>query len=86
MTIHDQPIQFNRGDVMQTHRIFINQDTEYEKHLNKSFSSKISLDSGIRLISITSPQATVTIDESEEVECSEFEWTRDTVFLINLFS
>ena len=78
MPIDDQPIQFNAGDVMQTHIILIIQDTECEKHLNKSFYSKISLDSSIPLISITSPQATVTIDESEEVECSEFEWTRDT--------
>ena len=76
--IDDKPIQFNIGDVTQTHRILIVQDTECEKHLNKSFSSKIYLDSGIPLISITSPEATVTIDESEEVECSEFEWTRET--------
>ena len=76
--IDDQPIKFNIGDVTQIHRILIIQDTECEQHLNKSFSSNISLGGGNPVINITSPQATVTIDESEEVECSEFEWTRDT--------
>ena len=60
------------GDVTQTHTISISDDDECENDPNENFFSNITLDSGIPDIAVTVPQATVTIDDSGEEECSEF--------------
>ena len=70
--VTDQIIMFEAGDVTQTHRIIINQDMECEIPPNENFFSNIALNSGISVIFVTVPQATVTIDDSGEEKCSEF--------------
>ena len=72
--VTDLIITFEAGDVTQTHRIIINQDMECDIPPNKNFFSNISLNSGISDIFATEPRATVTIDDSEEAECSKFDW------------
>ena len=65
-------IMFEAGDVTQTHRIIINNDTECEiLHENENFFSNIALNSGIPDIFVTEPQATVTIDDTAEPECGK---------------
>jgi hypothetical protein len=64
-------IQFNAGDVTQTHIITINDDDECEKDPNENFFSNIALDSGIPDITVTVPQATVTINDTAEQECEQ---------------
>ena len=62
-------IQFNRGDVIQTHTITINDDNECVSDPNNIFFSNISLLSGIPDITLTVPQATVTINDSDDLTC-----------------
>ena len=69
--VSGQIIQFNRGDVTQTHTITINDDDLCEKDPNENFFSNIALASGIPDIDVTVPRATVTIDVANEVECSK---------------
>ena len=69
----DQIIMFEAGDVTQTHRIIINQDMECEIPPNENLFSNIALNSGISDISVIVPRATVTINDYEEEECSEFQ-------------
>ena len=64
---------FEAGDVTQTHTIIMGQDMECEMPPNEDFFSNIALDSGID-ITVTEPQATVTIYYFGEAECSECEW------------
>ena len=64
-------IQFNRGDVSQTHTITINDDDLCEKDPDENFFSNIALASGIPDIDVTVPRATVTVDDSDEIECGE---------------
>ena len=64
-------IQFIAGDVTQTHTIILNDDNECEENPNENFFSNIALDSGIPDITVTVPQATVTIDDSGEVGCGK---------------
>jgi hypothetical protein len=66
-------IQFIAGDVTQTHTIILNDDNECEENPNENFFSNIALDSGIPDITVTVPQATVTIDDSGEVGCEPIE-------------
>ena len=63
-------IQFNAGDVTQTHTITINNDEECEDEPNESFFSNIALDGGID-IDITIDQAVITINDTAEPECGE---------------
>ena len=67
--VSGQIIQFNRGDVTQTHTITINDDDLCEND-NESLFSNIALASDIPDINMTVPRATVTIDDNE-VECSK---------------
>ena len=69
--VSGQIIQFNKGDVTQTHTIIINDDDECEGDQNKNLFSNVSLDSGIPDITVTLPQATVTIDDTAELECGK---------------
>ena len=62
-------IQFNAGDVSRTHTISIVDDYECEKDPNEYFFSNITLDGGAMLVTVTVPQATVTIDDSDQPEC-----------------
>ena len=62
-------LQFNVGDTFQTHIIIINNDSEDMP--NEEYFSNIALDSGVQPINMINPQATVTIDDSGEAECSE---------------
>ena len=64
-------IQFNRGDVTQTHTITINDDDLCEKDPNKNLFSNIALASGIPDIDVTVSRATVTIDDITEPECGK---------------
>ena len=66
-----QIIEFNRGDVTQTHTITINDDDECEKDPNENFFSNITLGSGILDIDVTVPRATVTINDTPEPECGK---------------
>ena len=70
--VSGQIIQFNRGDVTQTHTITINDDNECERGQNESLFSNVSLDSGIPDITVSLPQATVTIDDTAEPECGKY--------------
>ena len=66
-----QIIQFNRGDVTQTHTVTINDDDLCENNPNENFFSNIVLASGIPDIDVTVPRATVTINDDNEIECSK---------------
>ena len=63
---------FETGDITKTHRIQINDDNICEDQPNENFFSNIALESGIPDIFVTEPQATVTIDDSGEEECSKY--------------
>ena len=69
--VSGQIIQFNRGDVTQTHTITINDDDLCEKGPNENLLSNIALASGIPDINVTVPRATVTIDDTAEPECGK---------------
>ena len=69
--VSGQIIQFNRGDVTQTHTITINDDDECERDQNESLFSNVSLDNGIPDITVTLPRATVTIDDTAESKCGK---------------
>ena len=64
-------IQFNAGDVTQTHTIAINDDDDCEENPNGNFFSNIALDRGFPDVTVTVHQATVTIDDSGEIECGK---------------
>ena len=64
-------VQFNVGDTYQTHTIIINDDDECENNPNVFFSN-LALNDGVQPINVINPRATVTIDDSEESECSEY--------------
>ena len=66
-----QIIQFEAGDILQSHTITINDDNDCEIGQKKTFSSYISLESGIGNISVTVPQAIVTIDDTDDLECGK---------------
>ena len=71
MAVNGQIVQFNVGDTFQTHTIIINNDMDCEDMPNEEFFSNIALNSGVQPINVINPQATVTIDDSGEAECSE---------------
>ena len=64
-------IEFNRGDTNKTHTITIYDDEECEKDPNEDFFSLIALDTGVPVISVTQPLATITIDDTAEPECGK---------------
>ncbi|CAI8026301.1 Deleted in malignant brain tumors 1 protein [Geodia barretti] len=66
-------IQFNAGDITQTHTITINDDNDCEENPNENFFSNFVLDRGFPDVTVTVPQATVTIDDSGEIECDPIE-------------
>ena len=57
-------VQFNEGDVTQTHiyTIAISNDIVCENNTEKTFLSSIALESGIPVINVTTSQATVFIE------------------------
>ena len=65
-------IEFNRGDTNKTHTITIYDDEECEKDPNEDLFSLIALDTGVPVISVTQPLATITIDESDSEDCRKF--------------
>ena len=79
MGITSEIIQFNTGDVIHTHRIIINDDSECEDDPNENLFSNIALESGIPDISVTVPRTTITIDDSLQRDCSEFYLTFEPV-------
>ena len=66
-------VQFNVGDTYQTHTIIINDDIDCEDNSNEDFFCNIALKHGLQPINVINPRATITIDDSEEVECSKCE-------------
>ena len=64
-------MQFNVGDTYQIHTFVINDDTDCEDMPNEKFYSNIALNSRVLPINVINSQSTVTIDDSEEAECSE---------------
>ena len=69
--VSGQIIQFNRGDVTQTHTVTINDDDLCENNPNENFFSNIALASGIPDINVIVSQAIVTINDANEIECSK---------------
>ena len=67
----DQLIQFNTGDINQTHTITIAQDLLCEDDPNEFFFSNIAFVSGTQPIEVIHPQARVIIDDSMEPECGK---------------
>ena len=74
-SVSGQIIQFNRGDVTQTHTITINDDDECEEDPNENFFSNLTLGVGAGHITVTRPQAEVIINDTDEYECCEFSIT-----------
>ena len=68
--VSGQVIQFNAGDVTVVHTVEIIDDDECEMDPNEL--SIITLNSSIPDIFVTVPRATVTIDDTDEVECGEY--------------
>lgn len=64
-------IEFNAGDVAQTHNITIKNDEECEHNPNEYFHSNITLQSGVGAISIQDSVATVTIWDEAKLECGK---------------
>ena len=64
-------VEFNAGDVAQTHNITIKNDEECEHNPNEYFHSNITLQSGVGDISVQDSVATVTIWDEEEFECGK---------------
>ena len=71
VAVSGQLIQFNAGDVTRNHTIEIVDDDECEKDPNEHFFSNISNTSGISTISVTVPQTTITINDTDELECGK---------------
>ena len=69
VAVSGDTIQFATGDSTKEHTIIINQDTGCEDL--ETFTSTIRLSSGIPIIEITHPEATITIDDSSEEECGK---------------
>ena len=69
-------IQFNAGDVTRTHTIFINDDDECEKDPNENLFSRIALENSIPGITVTVPQAEVTINDIAEPECGKIAYKK----------
>ena len=59
------------GDVRANHTIRINQDQICETDPDEFFFSNIALNSGMQPINVIQENATVTIDDSAELECSK---------------
>ena len=59
------------GEIVQfnVHTIIINDDIDCE---DENFFSVIALNDGVQLINVINPRATITIDDSDEVECSKY--------------
>ena len=70
--VSGEVVQFNVGDTFQTHTIYITDNIDCGEVTNEIFFSTIALSSGVQPIHVINPQATVTIDEPGEAECSEF--------------
>ena len=70
-TVAGEIVQFNVGDTYQMHTVMINDDTDCEDMPNEEFYSYIALNSRVLPINVINSQSTVTIDDSEEAECSE---------------
>ena len=71
VAVSGEIVQFNVGDTYQIHTIIINNDMDCEERPNEEFFSNIALDGGVQPINVINQQATVTIDDSGEAECSE---------------
>ena len=69
--VADQIIMFEAGDVTRTHRIIINNDNDCEKEPNENFFCNTALNSGISDVFVSDPLATVTINDTTELECSK---------------
>ena len=67
--VNGQIVTFDTGDITQTHTITINQDDICENMPNENFFSNVALASGIPDITVTVPRATITIDDTNEIEC-----------------
>ena len=67
--VSGQLIQFSAGDATQMHTIIINDDDECENYPNQKFFSNSVLNSGIPYIFVTTPRATVTINDSADPGC-----------------
>ena len=70
--VNGEILQFNVGDTYQTHTIIINDDIDCEDDSNENFFSVIALNDGVQPINVNNPRATITIDDSDEVECSKY--------------
>ena len=70
--VSGEVVQFNIGDTYQTHTIYITDNIDCGDVNDEIFFSIITINSGIQPIHVINPQATVTIDEPGEAECSEF--------------
>ena len=70
--VSGEVVQFNVGDTYQTHTIYITDNIDCGDVNDEIFFSIIAINSGIQPIHVINPQATVTIDEPGEAECSEF--------------
>ena len=71
VAVSDELVRFNVGDTYKTHTIFINDDTICD-NTSRNIFSNIALSSGNQLIRVINPQATIIIDDSNEIDCSEF--------------
>ena len=65
-------VEFNTGDSSKTFTITINPDSSCEDDPNEYFYSTLSLVSPTHRIILSSPRATISIDDSLEAECSKF--------------
>lgn len=63
-------IQFNRGDITQNLTIRINDDNECEDDKNENFFCNLTLVSRISDINVKIHQASVSIDDFNEGECT----------------
>ena len=64
-------IQFNTGDTVKTHTIFIEQDQICETDPIEVFFSNIVLDDGVQPIEVIRSQATIFINDTLEPECGK---------------
>ena len=61
-------VQFNEGETQKTHTIIINDNVVCGE---QKFFSNIEISTGVEPIHVVKPQATITINDSNEEDCSE---------------
>ena len=76
-------VEFNEGETQKTHTIIINDNVVCGE---QTFFSNIEINAGVEPIHVVKPQATITINDSNEEDCSECCTKHAIKIIMNFFS